>query len=231
MYLIQHFEDWTATKDFVEETWALPMERVVVSGWLLRIAVDLKLSATLIRNGVDGREFPPGPPVTERRPSVLALVSDQPWKRTDVVAEVYRDLEGSRRDVRLAAFGTCPRPKSLPRGVRYYRDPSRSQLSTLYRNSAIYLCASDHEGFGLPVAEAMASGAAVVSTLNGGVPDFAGDGFNFQKPGDTAGILGEIHRLLDDPVALSKTALDGQVVAAGMSLSRSAAAFVNACMG
>ncbi|GAB3855725.1 glycosyltransferase family 4 protein [Nocardioides maradonensis] len=231
LYLIQHFEDWSAPAQFVVETWRLPLELVVVSGWLLRRADDLGLSARLIRNGIDTGEFPAGGDVTGRAPSVLALVAGQPWKRTDVVVDVFGRVASERPDVALAAFGTCRRPDGLPERVRYVRDPSREVLSQLYRESQVYLCASDYEGFGLPVAEAMASGAAVVSTDNGGVPDFAGAAAVYAPPGDAPGLASAVLRLLDDTDALRQLAARGREVIDGMTLAASAAEFVRVCVG
>lgn len=231
LYLIQHFEDWSAPAPFVEETWRLPLERVVVSGWLLQRADDLGVSARLIRNGVDTAEFPVGEDAAGRAASVLALVAEQPWKRTDLVADVFARVAGQLPEVALVAFGTCRRPGALPASVRYVRDPSRDALSRLYRESRVYLCASDYEGFGLPVAEAMASGTAVVSTDNGGVPDFAGGAAVYAPPGDAPALASAVLSLVNDAEALRRLTARGHDVIEGMTLAASAAEFVRLCVG
>jgi glycosyltransferase involved in cell wall biosynthesis len=51
-------------------------------------------------------------------------------------------------------------------------------MCAFYNQLAIYLLPSAYEGWGLTAAEAMACGAAVITTRNGGVEDFARDGDN-----------------------------------------------------
>ena len=56
--------------------------------------------------------------------------------------------------------------------------PSQEEIGEYMRQSDIYVCASHYESFCLPVLEAMTSGAAVVTTDNGGIRDFVIDGIN-----------------------------------------------------
>lgn len=196
-YLIQHFEDFSDTVDEVERTWRLPLIRIVVSGWLKQIADDLNVESALVRNGIDRTEFPLGPPIADRCKAVLALVSDQDWKRTDLIVSVFQRLLDADSDVVLRTFGTCARPDGLDGRVQHFQDPSRAQLRTLYQQARVYVCASDYEGFGLPVAEAMSCGAAVVSTRNGGVEDFAGESVVLVPPGDADLMSNSVQALLD----------------------------------
>jgi len=57
-------------------------------------------------------------------------------------------------------------------------NPSQKEIGDYMRKSDIYVCASLYESFCLPVLEAMTSGAAVVTTDNGGIRDFVKDGVN-----------------------------------------------------
>ncbi len=50
------------------------------------------------------------------------------------------------------------------------------QLADLYRAAAVVAVPSLYEGFGLPILEAMACGAAVVASNRGAMPEVAGDG-------------------------------------------------------
>jgi glycosyltransferase involved in cell wall biosynthesis len=69
-------------------------------------------------------------------------------------------------------FGAYPRA-GLPSWITHYPAPSDSELRQLYNRTAVFVVPSLHEGFGLPGAEAMACGAALVSTRNGGVNAYA----------------------------------------------------------
>lgn len=70
------------------------------------------------------------------------------------------------------AFGG-ERPAYLPEWVEYYERPSDGELALLYNSTRIFVVPSLYEGWGLPGSEAMACGAALVSTDNGGIHAYA----------------------------------------------------------
>ncbi|WNB85208.1 glycosyltransferase family 4 protein [Cellulomonas sp. ATA003] len=222
-YLIQHFEDWLADRAYVEETWRLPLRRLVVSGWLLRTAEQMGLTAEHVPNAIDAAEFPAGPPTDERPASVLALVSPHAWKRTDLVEGVYRQLGVSHPGVRLATFGVGPRPSGLPDSAVHHQNPSRAALRDLYRSSRVYLCASDSEGWGLPPAEAMSSGSAVVSTDLPSIREYADGVALFAPVGDGAELYRLVSELLDDGAECRRRGLAGVERMRAAGLDRSAA--------
>ena len=51
-----------------------------------------------------------------------------------------------------------------------------SELKALYENGSVYLCTSEHEGFCLPVVEAMYFGLPVISFASSALPDTIGAG-------------------------------------------------------
>ena len=159
VYFIQHYEDYSDPSSEVDRTWRLPMKRIVVSGWLKAIADELGVPTTVVRNGIDLSEFPIGRPIADRPKRVLGLVSNQEWKRTDLLIEVMTKLHVAYSP-KYSALRLVPssRPSSLPPFIAYHHDPSHHELRQLFGNSRVYLCTSDYEGFGLPAAEAMASG-------------------------------------------------------------------------
>lgn len=70
------------------------------------------------------------------------------------------------------AFGG-ERPAYLPEWVEFHSRPSDGELAKLYNRTRIFVVPSLYEGWGLPGSEAMACGAALVSTDNGGVRAYA----------------------------------------------------------
>src|SRR2546430_6400406 len=72
-------------------------------------------------------------------------------------------------------FGSYPRA-SLPGWIPHYNASDNRELRRMYNRTAVFIVPSLHEGFGLPGAEAMACGAALVSTRNGGVDAYATHG-------------------------------------------------------
>jgi glycosyltransferase involved in cell wall biosynthesis len=229
IYLIQDIETWSATRLEVEESWRLPFKRIAVSGWLERELESSGFDCEVVRNGIDLSEFRRGQAVNNRPPSVLAMVSTQILKRSDLVIEVLRRVHTARPDVKLRTFGVRDRRPDLPLYVEHTRNPSRQQLADLYATSSIYVCTSDFEGFGLPVAEALASGAAIVSTDNGGVPDYLGPLIQYAPRGDSASLTEQVVALLANPAEMTRIATEGGALVAAMSSTEAGRKFAAVC--
>ncbi|MBU2808830.1 glycosyltransferase family 4 protein [Acidithiobacillus ferrooxidans F221] len=93
------------------------------------------------------------------------------------------------------------KPDYFPSWIKYYERPSDELLCDLYNSSAIFVTASHYEGWGLPGAEAMSCGAALVSTEHGGVRAYAEHGQTalLSAPKDIDALAGNICRLLENP--------------------------------
>ncbi|WP_018760195.1 glycosyltransferase [Arthrobacter sp. 135MFCol5.1] len=197
-YFIQHYEDWSAAPEFIDKTWKLPLRKVVIAPWLQEHMHSLGEECDLVPNGIDPEEFPAGPPLSERRFDICAMISDVPWKRADLVVEVINSFVERDSRVRAITFGTGTRPSGLHPDVVFIKNPSKEDIRYAYQSSKLYLCASDGEGWHLPPAEAMSSGCAVVSTDIGGVRAYAENGALFSAVGDAEGLRNNVDRLLND---------------------------------
>ena len=96
-------------------------------------------------------------------------------KRTgDAVAavELVRSRIEPGRRPGVWCFGSHPRA-DIPAWITHHVAPGDGELRHLYNRTAVFIVPSLHEGFGLPGAESMACGAALVSTRNGGVNAYA----------------------------------------------------------
>ncbi|MFN2462958.1 MAG: glycosyltransferase family 4 protein [Candidatus Dormibacteria bacterium] len=83
------------------------------------------------------------------------------------------------------------------------------ELAQLYEHAAAVVFPSLREGFGLPVLEALASGALVVATRTGAIPDFATGAAILVPPGDGAALTDAVRRAMAagaDVVALREAA-------------------------
>lgn len=76
---------------------------------------------------------------------------------------------------------------------------SDEALAELYRRCAVFCYPSLGEGFGLPVLEAMAAGAAVVTSNVSSLPEVGGDAVEYVDPRDIGSIASGLQRLLEDP--------------------------------
>jgi glycosyltransferase involved in cell wall biosynthesis len=86
--------------------------------------------------------------------NLLSLMSDEPV-RLHIVG---------KRDAGMAAFHTRieKQAASSSADIIFHGQISSEQLQTLYSTAHAFLCLSEHEGFGLPVFEAVRSGLPVV---------------------------------------------------------------------
>jgi L-malate glycosyltransferase len=112
--------------------------------------------------------------------------------------------------VRVQCFGSSP-ADTVPSEVQALGRLNHPELRALYNRCAVFMLTSKYEGWGLPAAEAMACGAAVVSTRNGGTEDFLIDGRNglLVPVSDPTAIAEAIIRLLRDGSERSRLASAG----------------------
>lgn len=104
-------------------------------------------------------------------------------------------------------------------GLGYVRD---GEARWLLENARLLLSSSAHEGFGMPIVEAMAAGLPVVAVAGGAVPEVAGDAAVLVG---SAAELGEAaSRLLLDEEARAELARRGRIRARRFSWEATAAA-------
>ena len=146
-------------------------------------------------------EFHPG---GERGDYVLYVGSIEPRKRPVVAAEAAAAngrrlvVVGPERDASLAA-------ELRARGAELRGYVEKNELARLYREAAALLAPTQYEGFGLTVAEAMASGTPVVAAPDAAVREVGADAIEYAEPG----AFGEaLERVLADPEPWSRAGLE-----------------------
>ena len=124
---------------------------------------------------------PPGPP------TVLFVGRLMPHKRQDELIRVIGHLRREHApDARLmlvgeplnARYGEQLRALAdavAPGAVSFERGLTAEQLGDRYRAAHVFLCLSEHEGFCIPVLEALYAGVPVVARPEGAVPEVASD--------------------------------------------------------
>ena len=129
-----------------------------------------KKPCTVILNGIDEKIFKINIPIENREKYTIAyLYSDDPRKGCkyglDIITHLIRDYP----NLKINMFGYPNKPEGLPSNIIYTKNATEEQVSNILNNSAIYMCTSLEEGFGLPGLEAMSCGCVLVSTATKGV--------------------------------------------------------------
>jgi glycosyltransferase involved in cell wall biosynthesis len=97
-------------------------------------------------------------------------------------------------------------------------------LAALYRGAVVFAFPSRYEGFGLPVLEAMAHGAPVITTNVSAIPEAAGDAAHYIAPDDADALASAIARIRADKVLATSLRERGLARAASMTWTRAAGA-------
>ncbi|MGA7355430.1 MAG: glycosyltransferase, partial [Candidatus Cybelea sp.] len=79
-----------------------------------------------------------------------------------------------------------------------------------------------HEGFGLPVLEAMSYGTPVIASSASAVPEAGGDAACYVPPGDDAALATAILRVAGDPVYSADLRRRGRAHAAAFTWEKTA---------
>ena len=97
---------------------------------------------------------------------------------------------------------------------------SDAALAELYRRCAAFCYPSLGEGFGLPVLEAMAAGAAVLTSNLSSLPEVGGDAVVYADPRDVADIARGLRWMLEDEAARTELGRRARARAASFSWER-----------
>jgi glycosyltransferase involved in cell wall biosynthesis len=139
---------------------------------------------------------------------VLAVGTLEPRKNLPRLVQAYARLPEAAQDehplVVVGAQGwetgeTLDALRSLGEHAVQLGYVSDQALSELYDRCAVFCYPSLGEGFGLPVLEAMAAGAAVITSNISSLPEVGGETVEYVDPWDVAGMAATLERLLGDP--------------------------------
>jgi len=178
----------------------------------------------VIHEGVDSRRFYPLDEPRPMPPFILFVGGDFPNKnRGNVIrafAQLCRQTDLPHRLV-LVGSDTLSHAELAMRypgldlaRVRRVQHLPPEELARLFRQADLFVFPSRHEGFGLPVLEAMASGTPVVTSTVSSLPEVAGDAALLVDPDDIDGLCQAMERVLRD------RALWAQLQAAGLARAR-----------
>ena len=174
-----------AREDLVRSAGA-PRERIVVTP-----------------NGVDPLFFEARAKEGPRAPYLLAVGTLEPRKNLAVLLEALRILRRDGRDLALFVAGRQAWTHSLPLGdlaphVKLLGTVPDEELAALYAGAACFVMPSLHEGFGLPLAEAMAAGVSAVASDIPALREVGGETVRYADPHDAESFARAIREALDD---------------------------------
>jgi glycosyltransferase involved in cell wall biosynthesis len=112
--------------------------------------------------------------------------------------------------------------RSLGDRCRVLGEVDDAQLAGLYERCAVFCYPSLAEGFGLPVLEAMAAGAAVLTSDRSSLPEVGGDAVAYADPTDIGAIAAGLAELLSDPARRADLGERARARAATFSWDRTA---------
>jgi glycosyltransferase involved in cell wall biosynthesis len=158
---------------------------------------------------------------------VLFVGTPEPRKNLRRLAAAWRRLDG---DVPLVIAGPggwgdgeVSGPGIVPIG--FVSGPDRDAL---YAGASVVAYPSLREGFGLPVLEAMAQGAPVLTSAGTATAEVAGDAGVLVDPLDEDAIAQGLERLLSDPAAATALGERARLRAAAFTWERSAEGYESA---
>ena len=202
---------------FMQEVVARRIDKIVTVSAPAARSVQRALSlpddqVVVVENGIDPDTWRPLPAV-QRDPSLIVFVgnSEDENKGARYLIEALAMLRESGVEWELAVVDDRNRLRLLPRlalehrvaSISYTGRLSTDELVRLYNRAGLVVSPSLYEGFGLPVAEAMACEAPVVATTVGAHPQLVREGETgfLVPPGDAHALAEAMRRVLSDPAA------------------------------
>jgi glycosyltransferase involved in cell wall biosynthesis len=211
-----------AEKSFAERVWKRAAGLIAVSENTRRDAVRiLGLDPEIVRTiypGVPEPFFQATPETAAAarrkyglaRPYALYVGTVEPRKNLDRLLDSWQNLPVSLRgEFDLVAAGpegwhsaeTMARLRAPAAGVRYLGYVPEPDLPGLTAGATVFIYPSLYEGFGFPVAQAMAAGVPAITSNVSSLPEIAGGAAALVDPRSPAEIHAAIERLLTSPAA------------------------------
>jgi glycosyltransferase involved in cell wall biosynthesis len=194
----------------------------------------------VVHPGVDHDTFRPAPDreavraaIASRlgveRPFFLAVSCSTGRKNTKLLLDAYRALLKNAPANDLVLVWNPPAEVrarytegELAGRVHFVGRQPDELLVSLYQSATALIFPSFYEGFGLPIAEAMACGTAAIASSASSMPEVGGDAAVYFDPADEASLVSALERCENDPKTLLGVAARGIEQAAKFTWARCA---------
>jgi len=162
------------------------------------------------------------------RPYVLFVGTIEPRKNVDGMLDAWESLPSTVRDeFELVIAGpigwASPKTAARVRGMRYLGYVAEADLAPLTAGATVFAYPSLYEGFGFPVAQAMASGVPVITSNVSSLPEITQDAALLADPRSQAELREGLLRLLTSPGLRAELAIRGRARAGNFRWERCAA--------
>jgi glycosyltransferase involved in cell wall biosynthesis len=128
----------------------------------------------------------------------------------DVIAAFasYRRLFDAQSHLTLVGSSACPsyhgwlldliHRLDLGSAITVWNEINDAELVAIYQSSDVFVCLSEHEGFGVPLVEAMQTGTPVVAVARAAIPATVGRGGVLLAEKDPLTVATAVHELMTD---------------------------------
>jgi glycosyltransferase involved in cell wall biosynthesis len=213
VYFVQEFESWFYPDDVVAQSMVVSCYRkefknLTISSYNLEELKAIGLTADILFCGYDHDVYKTLPGVTRETSVLLAVGRKFFQKNLAMTIRAWKSLGAQRPNMWL--YGAEPELAKGDKKITYYTRPTDEEVNELYNKAAVFVQTSRHEGFCLPILEAMAAGCPVICTDAHGNRDFCFKDKNclMVEQDDDIGLAKAIDKLLGDPVLRDKLAAE-----------------------
>jgi glycosyltransferase involved in cell wall biosynthesis len=140
-----------------------------------------------------------------RKKMILHVGVDNKRKNIKNLLLAFYKLSKKYKDVELIRVGTPSKESlqlikilNLQNKVKYLQNCSDTDLNKLYNLCDLFIFPSFCEGFGLPLVEAMACGAPIITSKNSSMPEVVGDAAILIDPKNINDIFRAMDQILSD---------------------------------
>lgn len=192
----------------------------------------------VIHNGIDLAGFTPAKR-GEKKNYILYVGTLQPRKNLVNLIKAFSIISGKIDDSLVIVGGAGWKNSPLRELIESLSEPvagrilfrgyvDGEELARLYREAKLFALPSLHEGFCLPILEAMASGTAVLTARRTAIPEVFDDAVEYADPLSPEDIATRLYGLLEDRERRSELEKKGIALSKKYSVEIQAAAYLKA---